>query len=92
MLGRLAKSSQGTYASALRNWKLWRLCRGELELLEGLDPIADEDNLVQFVYYFGVRLGFQHSTVRVVLAAIRYQHTLHAQGCTSHQPTRGVRM
>lgn len=78
LLARLAPGSQTTYANQFRHWKKWRACGPPEQglYLDGRDPVADEEELLKFVFWMGVTLGYQYSTVHVTLYAIRYMHIM----------------
>ena len=75
LLHRLTPGSQETYKYSLRRWCLWRRIRGKPVLLSE-DNDAEETDMMEFVYYFGVVLGYAHSTLKVTLFALRYAHIL----------------
>ena len=75
LLHRLTPGSQHTYKYSLRRWCLWRRIRGKPVLLSE-DNDAEETDMMEFVYYFGVVLGYAHSTLKVTLFALRYAHIL----------------
>jgi len=76
----ITASSASTYASAYKHWVRWRLGRGQPLLLSGRDPQADEGELIDFVAYMGGLWSYAHSSVRVMLYAVRREHLLNRRG------------
>ena len=76
----IAASSASTYASAHKHWVRWRVDRGRPLHLSGRDPQADEDELIDFVAYKGGLWNYAHSSVRVMLYAVRRDHLLNRRG------------
>ena len=52
------------YERGFDYWLVWRVWRGtEQFLLGGVDAREDENDLIQFVAYFGVVCKYAHSTI-----------------------------
>jgi hypothetical protein len=77
--GSISSGSSSTYASQVQHWWRWRVAGGLPPYLDGRDPIADQEALVQFVAFVGIKMRYRHATVHVMLYAIRYHHIIARQ-------------
>ena len=73
-MDRLASGTQKAYEGQLRWWRLFCTRRGVGWLLQGRDPQADEDLLVDFLLHTAVNGGRAPGTLKMRLAAIKSAH------------------
>ena len=73
-MDRLASGTQKAYEGQLKWWRLFCARRGVGWLLQGQDPQADEDLLVDFLLHTAVNGGRAPGTLKMRLAAIKSAH------------------
>jgi len=69
-------SSRNTYSSQFAHFFRFCTALGIDCFMRGLDPVAAQEVLVQFIAFKGVDQGYAHATVRVMLFAIHHFHLL----------------
>jgi len=74
--GSLAAGSQSTYDSSFKHWVQWRAGREAPVYLDGRNPKADEDELLLFVAHMALNADYAHSTIHVMLYALRFKHLM----------------
>ena len=72
--GSISTGTSSTYASQVHHWWRWRAGGSLPPYLDGVDPVADQESLVEFVAFVGIKMRYRHATVHVMLYAVRYHH------------------
>jgi site-specific DNA-cytosine methylase len=67
----LSLGTRSTYSSMLRHFTRFRYVRNEPPLPTGEDHALDQRTMITFVAYMGLVMSYAHSTVRVILYAVR---------------------
>jgi hypothetical protein len=74
--GSVKEGTHSTYDSAFKHWVAWRLGRRRPLFLDGLNPVEDEDELLMFVAHKALNSHYAHSTIHVMLYALRFKHLM----------------
>jgi hypothetical protein len=74
--GSVKDSTHTTYDSSFKHWTAWRLARRRPLYLDGLNPREDEDELLMFVAHKALNASYAHSTIHVMLFALRFKHLM----------------
>jgi hypothetical protein len=74
--GSVKEGTHSTYDSSFKHWVAWRLGRQKPLYLDGRNPREDEDELLMFVAHKALNSSYAHSTIHVMLFALRFKHLM----------------